>query len=225
MSDWYERNAERYERIDPGLAGDIEFYVELARSVEPPVLELGCGTGRVALAIARAGVPVVGLDRSPAMLAIARRRSWGLVGMTWVEEDMRAFDLAAAQPFGMICIPYRGFQHLLADADQRATLSAVRRHLRPGGTFALDLMNPARTAMDTLASGQARGGRPAKEAEGPRRSSLYRGRPLCFIDVPVMRGLLEATGFAVDQLYGWFDRQPYHPTSDAQVWVSHRGGD
>ena len=87
------------------------------------VLELGCGTGRVTIPIARAGVEVVGLDNAPAMLDVARRKAAAAgVDVRWVTADMRSFQLE--QRFGLVIIPFRSFLHLLTDADQLACLSA-----------------------------------------------------------------------------------------------------
>jgi ubiquinone/menaquinone biosynthesis C-methylase UbiE len=107
MSDFYEYVADHYDILTSGLEGDLDFYVGLAREAEPPVLELGCGTGRVAIPIARAGVQIVGLDSSPPMLAKAQERSNGLTNVRWVEGDMREFDLP--DRFGLVIIPYRAF--------------------------------------------------------------------------------------------------------------------
>ena len=140
MSDLYEYMAEHYDVLAPGLPGDVDFYVRLAREAEPPVLELGCGTGRVAIPIARAGVEIVGLDSSPAMLTKARERSTGLANVRWVEGDMRAFDLP--ERFGLVIIPYRAFQHMITVDDQESCLGCIRRHLRDDGRLVFNLFNP-----------------------------------------------------------------------------------
>lgn len=140
MSHYDEHMAELYDNLTSGLPGDVEFYVGLAREAVPPVLELGCGTGRIAMPIARAGVDIVGLDSAPAMLAKARERAAGLAGVRWVEADMRDFDLE--ERFGLVIIPYRAFQHMITVDDQKSCLACVRRHLRDGGRLAFNLFNP-----------------------------------------------------------------------------------
>jgi ubiquinone/menaquinone biosynthesis C-methylase UbiE len=90
------------------------------------VLELGCGTGRVLLPVAAAGLDVVGLDQSPAMLAIARQKLTTLDAETrarvqLIEGDMRSFDLGMDR-FRLITIPFRAFCHLLTIPDQQAAL-------------------------------------------------------------------------------------------------------
>jgi SAM-dependent methyltransferase len=129
----------------PPIAGDIAFYDRLVRATGGPVLELGCGTGRIALALARGGFSVTGVDVSVGMLALARRKSERLAAaasrcLTFVEGDMARLDLG--RRFGMAVIAFRSFQHLLTVDEQRATLTGVRRHLRPGGRLALHLFDP-----------------------------------------------------------------------------------
>jgi SAM-dependent methyltransferase len=108
------------------------------------VLEIGVGTGRVALQLARAGMRVTGLDASPDMLAIATEKvaSAGLADRLLLERaDMRAFDLDP-RVFGLAIVPFRAFQVLLTPEDQLAALAAVRRHLQQGGILALHLFDP-----------------------------------------------------------------------------------
>jgi ubiquinone/menaquinone biosynthesis C-methylase UbiE len=127
----------------PPIAGDIAFDDRLAQATGGPVLELGCGTGRIALALAQTGLSVTGVDVSAGMLALARRKSERLAAsrcLTFVEGDMARLDLG--RRFGMALIAFRSFQHLLTVDEQRATLTGVRRHLRPDGRLALHLFDP-----------------------------------------------------------------------------------
>ena len=141
MSDFYDPAI--YDATTNGLPGDVDFYLGLgeeARAAGHPVLELACGTGRVAIPIARQGVRVVGLDLSPAMLARAREKSVGLDNVRWVEGDMRSFELP--ERFGLIFIPARSFLHLLTIEDQLSCLRCVYQHLVPGYRLALNIFNP-----------------------------------------------------------------------------------
>ena len=129
----------------PPIAGDIAFYDRLAQATGGPVLELGCGTGRIALALAQAGLSLTGVDVSAGMLALARRKSERLAAaasrcLTFVQGNMAPLDLR--RRFGMAFIAFRSFQHLLTVDEQRATLTGVRRHLRPDGRLALHLFDP-----------------------------------------------------------------------------------
>ncbi len=141
----YDIYAEVYDLIYTGYEQDIPFYVELAQEAEPPVLELACGTGRVLIPVAEAGVSVWGLDSSTEMLEVAREKVATLPPevqkrIRLVEGDMRDFTLE--ERFGLIYIPFRAFLHLLTVEDQLAALQCVRRHLKPNGRLALDIFDP-----------------------------------------------------------------------------------
>ena len=135
-----------YDLMHGGYAGDIPFYVEEAQRAEPPVLELACGTGRVLIPTAQAGVPIWGLDLTAAMLAHAELKIAELPvadreRITLRPGDMRDFDLP--ERFGLVTIPFRSFLHLLTVDDQIAALENIRRHLRPGGRLALNFFQPS----------------------------------------------------------------------------------
>ena len=117
-----------------GYADDLPLWRELAG--EGPVLDLGCGTGRVALDLAARGVPVVGLDVDGALLAALRERAGGAPVET-VCADARSFDLG--RTFPVVLAPMQTIQ-LLGGRDERAAmLACVRAHLEPGGLFAAAL--------------------------------------------------------------------------------------
>lgn len=139
--------AEFYDHVVPYRSRpDVDFYVDLAGAAGGPVLEVGCGTGRILLPCARAGASMVGLDVSPDMLAVlraalAREPEDVQARVRVIDGDMRAFDLG--ETFPLIVLPFRSFQHMLTPADQRAALRRIKAHLRPGGTVVLDLFNPS----------------------------------------------------------------------------------
>ena len=118
---------------------DGPFYLALAQKVSGTVLELGCGTGRIAILLAQAGIDVTGLDIVPEMLERARQKSAGLP-VRWVEGDVRSFQLA--QQYQLICATGGVFNMLLTRTDQEAMLAQVREHLTPGGIFAIDVVIP-----------------------------------------------------------------------------------
>lgn len=143
----YDAYAEFYDTIYADYDVDVPFYVAEALRAGSPVLELACGTGRVAIRVAQAGVEVVGIDSSPAMLERFRARLPGLSpivrkSITLVEADMRDFDLGVER-FNLIYCPFRAFLHLLTVEDQLAALQMVYRHLKPNGRFALNFFNPS----------------------------------------------------------------------------------
>ncbi len=133
---------------------DLPFYTRLAEDYGGPVLELGAGTGRVTAALVRAGHEVVAVDLSGKMLerAETRLREASLLNRaTLVQADMRRLKLE--QRFPLVVAPFNTLMHLYTVSDQDAALSAVRRHLAPGGAFALDLYNvfePNLGAMDVV---------------------------------------------------------------------------
>ncbi len=132
--------AETYDTVVSDWPGEIDFYRQLsaeAKSKGQAVLEIACGTGRVAIRLALAGSDVVGLDLSPAMLSVARERSVGMSNIRWVQGDMRAFELG--ETFGLAIIPGHSFQNLLTAQDQVAALTSIRRHLVPGGLLVVHL--------------------------------------------------------------------------------------
>jgi SAM-dependent methyltransferase len=124
---------------------DVDFYVERARQARGPVLELGCGTGRILVPSALAGAQITGLDLSDLMLVACRRKVEALPAdvrsrVTLVEGSMTAFDLA--RRFALITIPFRAFSHLVTVEEQLACLDCVARHLEPHGALILDVFEP-----------------------------------------------------------------------------------
>jgi len=129
---------------------DVAFYCNAARKFGDPVLELGCGTGRITLAMAESGFRIVGLDISERMLerAIAKRNSLRREArerVHLIQGDMTNFDLG--EKFRSVIIPFRPFQHLLELDEQIRCLDCVKRHLAPNGRLILDFFqtDPERT--------------------------------------------------------------------------------
>ena len=134
--------ADVYDAVYSYVTDDIPFYVDEALSCGGPVLELGCGTGRVTLPIARAGVEVTGLDSSPGMLDVAGRKLAKTpdAPVTLVHGDMREFSLG--RRFALVIIPFRGFLSLLTVEDQMSALACIKRHLLPGGRLVFNVFQP-----------------------------------------------------------------------------------
>jgi SAM-dependent methyltransferase len=141
---WLDADLARLYDAFP-FEADLPLYLELATAQGGAVLELGCGSGRVLVPLARAGHRVVGVDASPHMLALARDKlARANLGpgerVRLVEGDMRAFDLG--ETFDLAIIATKSFNYLIQRADQARALAAVAAHLQPGGLLALDLLNP-----------------------------------------------------------------------------------
>lgn len=139
--------AEFYDSVVPYRERqDVRFFVEMAQQSGGPVLEVGCGTGRILVPTAKAGIGIVGVDASPLMLSVCRKKLLSeseLVQskVTLIQGDMREFDLG--RKFRLVTIPFRPFQHLLTVEDQLSCLRSIYRHLVPGGRLILDLFNPS----------------------------------------------------------------------------------
>lgn len=140
-------DADLYDFTTPELfLGDRDWYGRKARECGAPVLELGAGTGRIALALAREGIHVHALDVHAGMISALRRklaaeppdvRSRVVV----VQEDMRTFRIESK--FALVIAPFRALLHNLTEADHLATFERVRLHLRPGGRFAFNVFHPS----------------------------------------------------------------------------------
>lgn len=151
--DPYARLPELYDLEHASFQDDIDFYAGFIEAVGDPVLELGCGTGRLLLPISAAGYRVTGLDRSGPMLARARRH----ISERELEDLITLFhgsitdaDQAPGGPFGIALVPLNGFLHLPTAEVQRAALVSVRRALDPRGQLLIDLFNPTAETLRTF---------------------------------------------------------------------------
>jgi SAM-dependent methyltransferase len=142
----YRHLARYYDLENAAFTEDLDFWLELAEACSGPILELGCGTGRVLLNLARRGHAVTGLDNSPEMLARLRAKLEAASGRhlaappVLVQAGLEDFDLG--QTFGLAIMPFNTFMHLSTPEAQLAALTRIRRHLAPSTTLALDLPNP-----------------------------------------------------------------------------------
>ena len=224
---------------------DVPFWRQLALNARGRVLELGCGTGRITLPLGRAGVKVVGLDRSEAMLARARQR----VGRARLQHHVRLVrgdirHLPFASPFPLVMAPYGMLQSLLRERDLEATLAAVHAALEPGGTFGIELVADLPSWEEYRKRISLKGWRGAPggahvtlvetvRQDAARRLTIFdqefterRGRhrrthrfSLTFrtLTVPQMTRRLERAGFEVTALLGDYRGGPWDPR--AEVWV------
>lgn len=137
IADYYDESP-----VVRGRIQDVIFYRDAVREYGDPVLELGCGTGRITMALAEAGKRVTGLDLSERMLERAVQKRGALPvevreRLHLVQGDMTQFDLG--EKFRLVIIPFRPFQHLLEVEQQMDCLECVRKHLAPGGRLILDV--------------------------------------------------------------------------------------
>ena len=144
--DSYHVAAKYYDRAYAAMnLVDAPFYVDLAKESGGPVLEIGCGTGRVLLATARAGIEIHGLDNSAPMFSvlrekIARENAAVQKNITLHAGDMRDFRLN--RTFSLVTIPFRPMQHMFTVADQISALKSAAAHVAEGGMLAFDVFYP-----------------------------------------------------------------------------------
>jgi SAM-dependent methyltransferase len=224
---------------------DLAFYRRQAIRSSGPVLELGCGTGRLSIAMAQAGAELVGLDCEPAMLDRARRKAAEAgVGVEFVEGDAREFDLG--RKFGLILFPNNALSHLLQRAEVESCFRRVRQHLEPEGRFVMDVFTPSgkfllRDPKERYRIGEFEdpdgGGRIVMEESGwydpaaqVKHSVVHYGRTgtgekweaalaLRMFYPQEIDALLEYNGFRIEAKYGDFEGSRFGPGAPKQVIV------
>lgn len=224
---------------------DVRFWTDLARRADGTVLELGCGTGRLSVPVARVAPRFVGIDRSEPMLRRLRariRRARLTDRTTIVRGDIRALPFLRGWRCGLVMAPYGMLQSLLSDEDLAATLEAVAGVLARGGTFGIDLVPELARWREyhrrVGLRGPLGGGRRVTLIESVRQLREHgmtvfdqeflewRGRQrtvhrfsLAFRTVTVQQVAerLERAGFRVDAVLGDYAGEEWSP--DAQVWI------
>jgi SAM-dependent methyltransferase len=229
----YDEIARIYDPWSRSVVEDVAFYVALAVEAGGPVLELGVGTGRIAIPTAAAGVRVIGVDASEGMLEVAREQA-ELAGVSALV-DLRLGDLRKPPVrgrFALVTSPFRAMLHMETDADRRRALRAARRLVADGGRFVFDVFEPGPEDIeDTHGRWLEREPGIWERADWHEESRTLilrvRGEheeaemSLAWLSVEEWRALLEDEGFEVEALYGWFDGQPYRGGEDS-VWVCRR---
>jgi SAM-dependent methyltransferase len=151
--DPYEADAAYYDAIHGSFRDDTGLWLSFAGRTDRPVLEVGCGTGRIALELARAGHVVTGIDPSPSMLAVARRKAEDdALDVTFIEGA--TLDLAfEAEHYGLVIVPLDVFLYCADGEEQAETLRKLGRSLVFNGLLAIDLPGPA-AGLDPDSNGQ-----------------------------------------------------------------------
>ena len=229
----YDAIAELYDPWSRSVVEDVGFYVEEARRVRPPLVELGVGTGRVAIPIAAEGIPIIGVDSSAAMLAVCRQHA-ELAGVA-DDVDLRLGDLRRPpidQPVRLAICPFRSFLHLEAEEDRRTALAAAFALLEPGGRLVFDVFAPGADDLDQthgrwLEREPGIHERALWDAERRRLVLSVRGgdaettMSLAWVSPDEWSTLLVDAGFEIEAHYGWFDRSRYRGGEDS-VWIARR---
>lgn len=244
LDEFYTTYASHYDEVTRGVPGDVDFYLARYLGVVGPVVEVGVGTGRLAIPALQGGAEVIGVDLSSQMLAICRAKAdaAGVAErLTTIEARMQDFEVAA--PVDLVTIPFRTFLHNLTTDDQRATLAACYRALRPGGRLILNVFNPNITMIaEWLGRGddwQQRAGAAEIEdqhhyqpsAQVVRTTVSFRdadGRRqkyeihLRWVYRYEMEHLFELAGFEVESLAGDFEATPFDELATEMVWTARR---
>lgn len=233
----YDAIARLYDPWSASVTEDVPFYLEEARRVAPgPVVELGVGTGRIAVPIAADGIEVIGVDSSRGMLEVCRERA-ALAGAAG-RLDLRVGDLAhppVRGPVPLVLCPFRSLLHLRSDEERLRALGATRSLLGPGGRLVFDVFEPgaediAETHGRWLEREPGIWERAYWDEQARALTLSVRGESgsatmeLAWLSPPEWRALLERAGFRVEACYGWFDRRPYSGGEDT-VWIASRPED
>jgi SAM-dependent methyltransferase len=215
-------------------------YLALAGDAPKTILDMGCGTGRLAVALAERGHRVTGADPSAGMMQVARNRP-GAARVRWIDSDARS--LALETRFDLIVMTGNVFQVFLDDEEIRGTLRTLRRHLAPGGQLAFETRNPlvedwrgwrpdlTRETIEVPGVGAVEVHYDIAEAEGAfvTYETHYRFGPgdvavgrdtLRFVSREELAGFLAEAGFTDVTWFGDWDRAPLAPSSPEFVVVA-----
>jgi len=229
----YDSIARLYDPWSASVVEDISFYVDEALAAGGRVVELGVGTGRIAIPSALAGVHVIGVDSSPGMLAVCaeRGREAGVGPLL----DLRLGDLRRPpvdERVRLVTCPFRAFLHLASDEDRLEALRAAGSLLEPGGRLVFDVFAPSDEDIaetDGLWLEREPGIEELADWDlelqtltlSVRAATGESTMTLWWLAPERWHALLAEAGFAVDACYGWFDRRPYTGGEDS-VWIASR---
>jgi SAM-dependent methyltransferase len=229
----YDAIAALYDPWSRSVTEDVDFYVAQGRKAGGPVVELGVGTGRIAVPVAKAGVHVIGIDDSEGMLALCRSRAEGAGVSDLVElrlGDLRRPPVLERVP--LVTCPFRALLHLASDEERLDALRAVYRLLIPHGRFVFDVFAPSMEDVEET-NGRWLEREPGiwERADWDLKQRVLtlavRGETgetamrLSWRSPEEWRALLDRAGFEVEAMYGWFDLRPYDGGEDT-VWIARR---
>ncbi len=229
----YDPIARLYDPWSTSVIEDISFYVEEALASGGPVVELGVGTGRIAIPTAAAGVQVIGVDSSAGMLEVCelRAREAGVADRL----DLRLGDLRRPpvdERVPLVTCPFRAYLHLATDEERLEGLRAAHTLLRPGGRLIFDVFAPsAEDIAETNGRWIEREPGIDERADWDLATQTLtlsvRGEvgestmTLSWLEPQRWQSLLAEASFEVVACYGWFDRRPFTSGEDT-VWIARR---
>jgi SAM-dependent methyltransferase len=217
----YDTIAGFYDAWSASVVEDVEFYVEEALASGGPVVELAVGTGRIAVPTAKAGIAVIGVDESEAMLAtaLAHAETEGAAPLLDLRRgDMR--DPPVTERVPLVTIPFRSLLHLPSEAEKLRVLRAARALLTDDGRLVFDVFAPSDADIaDTHGRWLEREPGIFERADwdeaartltlSVRSAGDEASFDLHWLGAPEWEQLLGRAGLVVDRLYGWFDRRPF----------------
>jgi SAM-dependent methyltransferase len=229
----YDSIASLYDPWSASVVEDISFYVDEALAAGGTVVELGVGTGRIAIPTAMAGVHVIGVDSSEGMLAVCAER--GKEAGVGALLDLRLGDLRRPpvdERVPLVTCPFRAFLHLASDEERLQALGAVRGILEPGGRLVFDVFAPSQEDVEEthgrwIEREPGIDERADWDLDAQTLTLSVRGEQgassmtLWWLEPQRWNALLLEAGFDVDACYGWFDRRPYAGGEDT-VWIASR---
>jgi len=225
----YDAIAELYDPWSASVVEDVGFYLEEARKSGGPVVELGVGTGRIAVPVAAEGIGVIGVDSSRGMLEVCARRA----ALAGVQLDLRVGDLRkppVSERVPLVICPFRSLLHMHTDEDRLSVLGAAHDLLIPGGRFVFDVFAPdaadiAQTHDRWLEREPGIFERAVWDESARTLTLSVRDEDrettmaLAWLSPDEWRGLLETAGFEIEACYGWFDRTSYAGGEDT-IWIA-----
>jgi SAM-dependent methyltransferase len=231
----YDSIAELYDPWSRSVTEDVDFYVAEARKADgAPVVELGVGTGRIAIPTAQAGIQVIGVDSSPRMLALCRQRAKeaGVAALL----DLREGDLRnppVKERVSLVTSPFRSLLHLDSESARSDAFASVHRVLQPGGRFVFDVFAPSEADVEETHGRwlerepgiweRAEWNLAARTLDLSVKGAVgMTTMHLAWVSPDEWHALLEQAGFVVEACYGWFDGRPYAGGEDS-VWIAVRG--
>ncbi len=219
--------------LDSPWSTDTDFYISLAGPSQKTIIDLGCGTGTLALGLAAAGHQVTGIDPAAAMLRVAKEKPGQNQNLHWHQAKAQNFQLG--QRFDLILMTGHAFQVLLGDDDVFAALQNMANHLKQNGQVAFESRNPnidwnqqwRRTATWSLAEGDVVQTRSQVSVQGEYYSfshqyqfadaTLDSPSTLRFMSPAKIEAMLGRAGLHIDHLYGNWDGSAFDPASSLEM--------
>ena len=233
------RLASIYDAVNP-WGEDEDFYLSLPRNGNVSILDLGCGTGRLACAYASEGHDVLGADPAAAMLDTARAREWG-DQVEWVHSNTQSFR--SERRFDLVVMTGHAFQFLHTDQDIEAALFTMKRHLAPGGRVVFETRNPLARAwsnwtaenLATIAiesEDKVDVWATVEEEDGDfvrfkmhylferTQEKLVSNNTLRLLGRAALEAHLRRAGLQLEQLLGDWNSEPFSPSSPEMIVVA-----